>query len=801
MENGHNRGYARARDKDARGLFGHSKQRIQKPMAQALRSIRTLSWGLFAAIAIAAFSHAAAASRPDGVVHAIVPANLNKAEIEKLGLALDRLGKPTSAVETIILDVRAQEVDAAAFPDLLHKIAAAAKRGWKFATICSESQAGPWCGLFLCRGNSFAVPPFQALRGSRDPLLREVQVQSLLRTLHGWDKDERPTPIDADERRVLDNRLALVTALFNPGHELHRVDDRLSLDPPASDGMLLSRRGDPAKVDLKTLEQVGLVTSKASSDDVVFALFDRIDGIEWIPLHEYPRKQQRQSTTPWTPSKNVASPHAPVVRINIREVVDKGMRAQVRRAFREASDEAASLVIMDLDTPGGRVDVMDMIVKDIEAWQDEGGKVVAYVSTEAISAGMVIALACDEIFMRRGTSIGAATPVISGPGGPASPRDATGERSDFGEKYMSYFRTRVRTLAQRTRPDNTNAQLLAEAMVDKNIALVAFDPDGAEGADPVKIYPLTEYTELVSNGRIDESRGERVKTWSSEELVTLTSSEAARYGFCEHLVKGFDDVLRLRGLPANVEVISIKTSWSEDLVRWLGGLAFFIFLAGCVLAYVEFKIPGFGIPGVLSICCFALLLFREHLAGAAEVPEMLLFFAGAALIAVEIFLLPGTLFCGIAGVICALTGLYLSFTSVAFPTNQIETDLVRDNLVAFLGGIAGTALFAWLFARYLPSMPVLGRLVSVPTGPGGEVWGEDAESIAESPSRFIGASALAITDLHPGGKIRVGSADLDAITEGISIERGSSVRIIGVEMNRCIVVPERTSPDDAEARV
>ncbi|MBL8897851.1 MAG: hypothetical protein JNM84_09490 [Planctomycetes bacterium] len=471
-----------------------------------------------------------------------------------------------------------------------------------------------------------------------------------------------------------------------------------------------------------------------------------------------------------------------VLRIPLRDVVDDAMVGQVERGLARARAESIDLVVFDIDTPGGAVVSMWAIAEAIGAYKGEGRRAVAYVSNHAISAGMVIALSCATIWMRENSSIGAATPVMAGPSGIEAPGDEG--RSDSAEKVMSFFRADVRKLAQKVRADRQNAVLLAEAMVDRSIALVAFETKRGE----VFIYPREEFERLKQEGKVGEREGRILEEWDDQTLVTLTHAEAARYGFADGVVANLDEVLAKEGL-ASARVEELPMSWSEELVRALSAWSFLIFLAACVFAYVEFKLPGFGLPGISSIALFALLFFGKYLGGIAELQEILLFFAGLVLIGIEVFVLPGTFVFGAAGALCAILGLFLSFHGFALPSNEFEMETVLANVGAFLAALTGTVLFSLAFGRFLPRMPFLGRLVSLPTDAGQAAWNE---ADLGGPSPYLGKRGRATTDLRPAGKVRIEGAVQDAVSEGDFLPSGTEVEVVRAEGVRLTVAAARS---------
>lgn len=469
-----------------------------------------------------------------------------------------------------------------------------------------------------------------------------------------------------------------------------------------------------------------------------------------------------------------------VLRVPIRDTVDDAMVGQVTRALARARAIDAALVVLDVDTPGGYVVSMWAISEELEKYQGEGRRVLAYVSNHAISAGMVISLACGRIVMSENSSIGAATPVVSGPSGIEAPGDEG--RSDSAEKIMSFFRADVRKLAQKVRADRPGAVLLAEGMVDRSIELVAVE----DARGQLHIYPKEDWDRLIERGDLSERDAKVVEVWDRETLVTLTHLEAVRYGFADALVKDFDGLLELEGL-SNATVETVAMNWSEELVRLLSAWSFLIFLAACVFAYVEFKLPGFGLPGITSALLFGLLFFGKYLGGVAEVQEIFLFFLGLVLIGVEVFVAPGTFFFAAAGLVCALLGLWLSFHDFLLPSNAFERSTVVTHVGAFVAAIGLTIAFGLTLGRLLPSMPLLGRLVSTPSEGGLAGWDRQAGDAAAAT--LLGRVGRATTDLRPAGKIRVEREVLDAVSSGEYVPAGTAVKIIAAEGRRLTVAP------------
>ncbi len=270
-----------------------------------------------------------------------------------------------------------------------------------------------------------------------------------------------------------------------------------------------------------------------------------------------------------------------VYRVPVTGVIELGLAPFIERSLREA--EGAVAVILDIDTPGGRVDAAERIV---DAVSDATVPVYAYVNRRAFSAGAMIALSSREIHMRPGAVLGAATPV----GG-------TGEKAP--EKIVSAMRSTMRALAEARGLDPR----VAEAMVDEDIAI----PDVTEAG----------------------------------KLLTLTTAEAVQLGYAR-AVDDWDTLMLSIG-ATGAPVHETEVNWAERLVRFLTHpvVAPLLLSLGFFGVIIELRAPGLGLPGAVGVLALALFFGSHLLIGLAGLEAVLLFAAGVVLIGIEVFVIPG----------------------------------------------------------------------------------------------------------------------------------------------------------------
>jgi membrane-bound serine protease (ClpP class) len=436
--------------------------------------------------------------------------------------------------------------------------------------------------------------------------------------------------------------------------------------------------------------------------------------------------------------------------------------ALVRRAAREIRREPPAFAIVEIDSPGGRAEVMLDLGEKVMSL---GVPTAAYIrpiegGAGALSAAAYVALSCGRIFMSPGTVMGAAAPVLP-----------TGEM--LPEKHVSAFREKFRARAEQ----NGYPGALAAAMVDKDLEIFEATVDGR--------------SRYLTKPELDQLRGQGV-TFDREpvlfkpagKLLTLTDRQAAAVGIARE-AQSREDVYRSLGLASTTERI-VDPTWSERLAGFLtrGVVTTVLLVAGLLGFWLEFKSPGVSLPGILGAIAFLLLFFGSHLAGLAEIPEILLFVAGLALIAVEVFLLPGVGVFALAGIVCAVAGLILSLQTFGWPDpdKPWQAGILLESIGRVLVSLVAAGGLAFVSLRFLPRVPVLGRLV---------LQSSLTDAASPAPPRTdlprAGLRGRAVTVLRPAGKVEVDGAVFDAVSEGEFVAPGEPVEVVRIEASHLVV--------------
>ena len=420
-----------------------------------------------------------------------------------------------------------------------------------------------------------------------------------------------------------------------------------------------------------------------------------------------------------------------VVVVEIHEIIDMGLSAFLERAIENNPD--ASALILDINTPGGRVDAATQI-RDALMNVPKTMRTVAFIHPRAISAGAFISFACDLIFIADGGSIGAATPVSLGSSGEAQPVD---------EKMVSYFRTEMATTARAKgrRGD------IAEAMVDREVEIKGISQAG--------------------------------------KLLTLDTAGALKWGIADAKANSIDEVLTAMALGGATKRKQ-ELNWAEELARVLTHpiLSGILMSIGVLGILIELYQPGFGLPGIVGITSLVIFFAGHLVVNLAGWEEVMLFVLGVSLLAVEIFVTPGFGILGALGVLGILVSLVLAITSlpisVSFNTGDLSGSLLR-----VLASLAASIVLFFVAFALLPRTRVGGKLVLETAIRATSKGGREGALVDEIVAS--GSSGIAESFLRPSGIARFGDRRIDVTSEGDFIEKGDPVVIVRTSGNRVVV--------------
>ncbi|HET6428547.1 MAG TPA: NfeD family protein [Phycisphaerae bacterium] len=470
--------------------------------------------------------------------------------------------------------------------------------------------------------------------------------------------------------------------------------------------------------------------------------------------------------------------------IEVREPISSKTHDALQRKALRCITGGADLVILDMDTWGGEViaalDIARVLKADLGATYT-----LCYVRTRGVSAGALIALACDEIVMTPVGKLGDCAPLLMGG------TLAGVER----EKIETVLRTEFSESAER----NGYNVALSESMVSigREVWLIRNDqtgelryvdrkdwrgrvqvPAGVATAPSVETSPWRLLRVVVPEG----------------ELLTMKPSQAIEYGFASRLIETPQDK-PLSKLLAAYDVtggpVILADTWSERLVGFLihpAVLGFLLFV-GLLCAYIELYTPGFGVPGTIAVVCFAILFGSRFLTGLAQWWEIAVFVVGVALLLVEIFVTPGFGLLGAIGIICCAVGLLAMVVPNApgkapWPQTRLAWDVFGSGMFAVGVAFVAALLAGWALSQYLPRTPMARGLILPPVVAPTEPLLADSSPITRIAP---GAEGKVVSPCRPVGRARFGEDLLDVVTEGELIAAGESVRVLRRDGNRIVV--------------
>ena len=410
-----------------------------------------------------------------------------------------------------------------------------------------------------------------------------------------------------------------------------------------------------------------------------------------------------------------------VYTFKIDKDIDPAMNRRVKVALEEAEKLKADLILIEMDTYGGAVTDADEIRTRI---LESKIPVYVFINKDAASAGALISIACDSIYMAPGASIGAAT-VVNGVDGAAAP-----------DKYQSYMRSMMRSTAEATGRDPK----IAEAMVDEKIEIEGISEAGS--------------------------------------VITFSVSEAIKYGFCEGEYGSAQEILAAQGYQT-ADVTAYEEDTIDQIISFflspaISGVLILIIIGGI---YFELQTPGIGFPLLAAIVATLLYFIPYYLNGLADNWEILMFFIGIILLAVELFIIPGFGVFGVVGIVMILGGLVLGM----LPNEDFNFDFVPASqlfgalLTVILAALGSVGLVFWL----TPKVNEWGAFRHITLASTQErAQGYTSSFYSDS---LKGKNGIVHSRLRPSGKVEIEGEIYDAYSRGEFVEQGEKITVISTE--------------------
>ncbi len=430
---------------------------------------------------------------------------------------------------------------------------------------------------------------------------------------------------------------------------------------------------------------------------------------------------QKTSSVPTADGASEGKPSKlKVMVMDIKAEIDPRMLRYVKLAIEHAEKTKADYILVDMDTYGG---VLTDAKEIVDAIMDFKKPIWVFINSDAASAGALISIACDSIYMSPGASIGAAT-VVEGDG-KAAP-----------DKYQSYMRSIMRSTAE----ENHRDPRIAEGMVDERVVV-----------DSIK---------------------------QAGKVITFTTNEAIKYHYCEAKVNSIEEILK-RNKIEDYEIDHFELGAAERIISFfinpfISGLLILIIIGGI---YFELQTPGAVFPIAASLLALVLYLVPYYLNGLAEYWEVIALMVGIILLIAEIFVIPGFGVAGVLGITLTVVSLILIMLNNDFFNFEFVPlgDIVKATFSA-IGGLVGGALLLFFGGAKLTQTKAFKRIALTDTQQSSHGY-----SVNSTSKELIGKTGIAHTVLRPSGKVLIGDQVYDAFTRGDYIQKGEAIEVVGTE--------------------
>ena len=488
--------------------------------------------------------------------------------------------------------------------------------------------------------------------------------------------------------------------------------------------------------------------------------------------------------------------------------IDEFQYVSLKYRINKAIAAGADLIVVELNTPGGRLDSSLEISRMLK---NLNRPTLAWVNSKAYSGGALVAGACRQMVMAPSSVVGDCAPIQFDWTGKLVPLPPT-ERA----KALSPLLTEFRDSAEKNQP---GSYALFRAMCEVGITVYEIQPSpGATGGggvsgggggsafvDQADEHVMVEgdtpeqaeqATNLGPTPGVEKERGQwtvvRKVYDNPDQLLTLTQSEARADGLALDDTVSNQEQLRQK-LDARLVVRYEQTAlerWAYWLtLDWVRAILVMALMIGI---YVELHAPGLSVAGAVAALALLGLFGPPYLLGLAELWHIIVFFLGLALLIVEVFFTPGTAVPGILGVVCMFIGLVLAVVpsssgGMGLPT-AAGLGRLQWSVVSMLGGVIGGAAAFYFLSQYLGEVPLFQRLVLKTAGPRDPTGQEVSGNEVLGGGRIApGMTGQVTTGLRPSGRAQIAGRLVDVVSRGEWIEVGRAVRVLEVQGNRIVV--------------
>ncbi len=445
-----------------------------------------------------------------------------------------------------------------------------------------------------------------------------------------------------------------------------------------------------------------------------------------------------------TEATHTSSKNRPLVYVlPVKGEVQDILMTIFKRGLEEAKEADADLFLLEMDTPGGELAIADEISRTL---LEAEVPTATWIKNEGLSAGMLIAISTQKIYMNKIALIGDCQPIFLTPG----------EIKEAPEKIL----TVVRGYGERAARKNGYPVDAVLAMID------------------------SDHNFQSADGTIKDTTG---------KLLTLTADQAVRIKFAAGFADSLEEVLSQAQL-GHAEIREFKKNWAESVAAVIvsPAIASILTLLGLAALFIEYKTPGFGFFGAIGLVLLALVFWGHAIAHLAGYEGALVFIIGCVLLGIEIFIIPGFGIFGAGGIILMVVGIMMTLLRVPINNPLFLPDVhlagpLFQTLLVFMGSI----VLIFVILKFLPQMRTMERVgMSLAFRLDANRGYTSHDTRAQN--QLLGMTGKTVSQLRPGGIALIGGKRIDVVTEGDFIEMGETIKVAQVEGMRVIVIPDRT---------
>jgi membrane-bound serine protease (ClpP class) len=453
------------------------------------------------------------------------------------------------------------------------------------------------------------------------------------------------------------------------------------------------------------------------------------------------------------------------VLVNVNRVIDQVTFDYVRKSLSDARNQGVNLIVLRIDSEGGQTSAAERLA-ELLGNLDKQIKTVAYVDNRAMGVAALLPMACDEVVLSNQARWGDVSRMIT----------ADGASEPIDPATLTSLSEKARVLANR----KGHSGAVAAAVFNPALALhQALDQQ--TGA----VVPVLQ-SDLVN----EPARYQLRATVKPEgQTLVITPENAGALGMSTRV--GLDRASLMREFGIQGRMREVEPSWVDTLVTilntpWVSWLLLFV---GLFMLILELKLPGVGLPAIISALCFLLFFWGHSRAGTADTLEILLFLTGVVCLVLELFVFPGFGVFGLTGVLLVLVSIIMASHTFIWPTQEYEYRQLGGTLFAITATLFGVGFGAFMLGKFLPSVPLFRRLVLVPEPltPDDPTAKPALDPTEATYYYLLGEQGRTTTVLRPTGKARFGDQLVDVTADGFFIEAHVPVEVTDVQGTRVIV--------------